>query len=139
MTNEGDFVAARALLGEARRFDGDPAAQGQVHYGLGYCAWKLGDLNEAERLLRVARDQLRTQQPLDAEAAFTLGRIRQDRGEHKEAISFYQAVIESHPDAAVAPLSRLGRGVCRVALGQDEAGLTDLHDLVDEIGAKRSR
>ena len=139
MTNKGDFVGARAVLGEARRFDGDPIAQGQVHYGLGYCAWKLGDLNEAERLLRVARDQLKTQHPRDADAAYALGRIRQDRGDHKEAISFYQAVIESHPDSDAAPLARLGRGVCRIALNQDEAGLTDLHDLVDEIKAKRSR
>jgi tetratricopeptide (TPR) repeat protein len=139
MTNKRDYLGARALLGEARRSDGDPVAQGQVHYGLGYCAWKLGDLNEAERLLRVARDQLKTQHPLDADAAYALGRIQQDRGDHKAAISFYQAVIESHPDATVAPLARLGRGVCRIALGQDDAGLTDLHDLVDEIGSKRSR
>ena len=139
LTNRGNYPEAKALLGEARRFDGDLVAQGQIHYGLGYCAWKLKDLKEAERLFRVARDQLKTKHPLDADAAFALGRIRQDWGDFKEAVSFYQDVLESHPDSTVAPLSRLGRGVCRVALGQDEAGLTDLHDLVGELGAKRSR
>jgi tetratricopeptide (TPR) repeat protein len=139
LVNRGLYFEAKALLGEARRFDGDPVAQGQVHYGLGYCAWKLGDLPEAERLLRVARDQLRSRHPLDADAAYALGRIRQDRDDHKEAVSFYQQVIEGHPDSAIAPLARLGRGVCRIALGSDEAGLTDLHDLVDEMGAKKSR
>ena len=139
LVNRGLYFEAKALLGEARRFDGDPVAQGQVHYGLGYCSWKLGDLPEAERLLRVARDQLRSRHPLDADAAFALGRIRQDRDDHKEAISFYQQVIEGHPDAPVAPLARLGRGVCRIELGMDAGGLTDLHDLVEEIGAKKSR
>ena len=139
LVNRGMYFEAKAMLGEARRFDGDPVAQGQVHYGLGYCAWKLGDLPEAERLLRVARDQLKSQHPLDADAAYALGRIRQDRDDPKEAVSFYEHVIEDHPDSPVAPLARLGRGVCRVALGSDDAGLTDLHDLVDEIGAKKSR
>lgn len=139
LVNRGLYFEARALLGEARRFDGDPVAQGEIHYGLGYCAWKLGDLPEAERLLRVARDHLQTRHPLDADAAYALGRIRQDRDDPKEAISFFEQVIEAHPDAAVAPLARLGRGVCRIALGSDEAGLTDLHDLVDEIGARKSR
>src|SRR5439155_17828774 len=91
------------------------------------------------RLLRVARDQVKSQHPLYADAAYALGRIRQDRDDPKEAVSFYQHVIEEHPDSAVAPLARLGRGVCRIALGSDEAGLTDLHDLVEEIGAKKSR
>jgi tetratricopeptide (TPR) repeat protein len=139
LVNAGRYLDAKALLGEARRFDGDPVAQGQVNYGLGYCYWKLGDLPEAERLLRVARDQLKSQHPLDADAAYALGKIRQSGGDPKEAVSFYEHVIESHPDAPVAPLARLGRGVCRIELGSDEAGLTDLHDLVDEIAAKKSR
>jgi tetratricopeptide (TPR) repeat protein len=139
LTNRGSYSDAKALLGEARRFDGDLVAQGQIHYGLGYCAWKLKDLKEAERLFRVARDQLRTQHPLDGDAAYALGRIRQDWGDFKEAVAFYQDVLESHPDSPVAPLARLGRGVSRIALAQDEAGLTDLHDQVEELGAKRSR
>lgn len=139
LVNRGLYFEAKAMLGEARRFDGDPVAQGQVHYGLGYCAWKLGDLPEAERLLRVARDQLKCQHPLDADAAYALGRIRQDRDDPKESVSFFEHVIEIHPDSPVAPLARLGRGVCRIALGSDEAGLTDLHDLVEEMRAKKSR
>ena len=37
------------------------------------------------------------------------------------------------------PLARLGRGTCRISLGEDDAGLTDLHEVVAEIGAKSSR
>src|SRR4030095_9312283 len=121
----GQFLEAKTYLGQAGRFDGDPVAQGQIHYALGYCSWKLNDLPEAERLLRVARDQLRTQHPLDADAAYALGRIRQEQNDPKEAASFYEHVITEHPDSGVAPLARLGRGVCRIALGNDDAGLSD--------------
>jgi tetratricopeptide (TPR) repeat protein len=139
LVDRGDFAAARAMLAGIVRADGDPVAQGQVHYRLGYCEWKLGNTTEAERLLRVARDQLRVRQPLDADAARLLGRILQDRGEAREALAFYQDVIVSHPDALAAPLARLGRGVCRVEVGEDLAGLTDLTDLVNEVAAKPSR
>ena len=133
------FAEARGLLAEALKMDADPSAQGQVYYRLGYCAWKLGDNAEAERLLRLARNQLRTQHPLDADAAQLLGKILQDRGDPSGAASFYQDVIVSHPESAVAPLARLGRGVCRIETGQDDAGLADLHDLVTDISAKPSR
>src|SRR5947209_5294645 len=81
-------AAARALLSEALKIDADPVAQGQVNYRLGYCEWKLGNAKEAERLLRVAREQLRTQHPLDADAAQLLARILQDHEQFREALSF---------------------------------------------------
>jgi tetratricopeptide (TPR) repeat protein len=139
LVDRGGFIEARALLGEALRSDDDPTSQGQYHYSLGYCAYKLGETAEAERLLRVARDQLKIKHPLDADAACLLGKLRQEAGDAKEAVSFFQDVIVGHPDSAVAPLARLGRGVARVMLKEDEPGLSDLHDLVGEITAKSSR
>lgn len=139
LVDRGDFATARSLLADAVKIDADPVAQGQVNYHLGYCEWKLGNAKEAERLLRVARDQLRVQHPLDADAAQLLGRILQDHGQFREALSFYQEVIVGHPDSPVAPLARLGRGVCRIALGEDEPGLNDLHELVTDISARPSR
>lgn len=139
LVDKGEFIAARAQLGEALKSDPDPSSQGQYHYSLGYCAYKLGEVAEAERLLRVARDQVKTRHPLDAEAAYLLGKIRQEAGDAKEAVSFYQDVLRSHPDSTVAPLAQLGRGVCRIKLKDDDAGLSDLHDLVAEISAKASR
>ncbi len=139
LADRGAFAEARGLLTQALKLDADPASQGQVYYRLGYCAWKLGDTEEAERLLRLARTELKTQHPLDADAAQLLGKILQDRGDAAGAASFYQDVIVSHPDSLAAPLARLGRGVCRIETGQDEAGLTDLHDLVNEIASKPSR
>jgi tetratricopeptide (TPR) repeat protein len=139
LADRGAFAEARGLLAEALKMDADPASQGEVYYRLGYCAWKLGNTAEAERLLRLAREDLRTQHPLDADAAQLLGKILQDRGDAAGAASFYQDVIVSHPESAVAPLARLGRGVCRIETGQEDAGLADLHDLVTDIAAKPTR
>ncbi len=139
LADRGAFAEARGLLAEALKMDADPSAQGQVYYRLGYCAWKLGDTAEAERLLRLARNDLRTQHPLDADAAQLLGKILQERGDSAGAASFFQDVIVSHPESAAAPLARLGRGVCRIETAQDEAGLTDLHELVADVSTKASR
>jgi tetratricopeptide (TPR) repeat protein len=131
----GSYADAKSLLTESARLAADPAIQGEANYRLGYCAWKLGNTAEAERLLRTARELLTTAQPLDADAAYLLGKIRQDANDPKEAIAFYQAVLSSHPESPSATLARLGRGTCRVQLGQDAGGLSDLHDLTNEIAS----
>jgi tetratricopeptide (TPR) repeat protein len=133
LADDGDFIAARGLLAEALRLNPDPMAQGQLHYWLGYSHWKLGDLGEADRLLRVARDLMKLRHPTDADAAYALGRIHQDKRAFKEALAFYDEVLVSHPDAPAAVLSKLGRGVCRVGLGEDDAGLNDLGTLVNQV------
>lgn len=138
LADANKFIEARALLGEALRLNPDPMAQGQLHYWLGYSQWKLGDTAEAERLLRVARDLMKVRHPTDADAAYALGKIRQEKGDFKEAKSFYEAILVSHPDAPVAPLAKLGRGLCRISLTEDNAGLNDLQTLVNEISAKVS-
>lgn len=139
LMDRAEFVKARHLLDQALRLDADSATQGQVNYYLGYCAHKLGDGPEAERLLRAARDLMRVQHPLDADAAYLLGRIFEDRAEHRTAESFYQDVLVSHPESKVATLALLGRGTCRVSQGQDEPGLFDLHELTNRISEKVSR
>jgi tetratricopeptide (TPR) repeat protein len=136
LADAGKFIEARALLGEALRLNPDPMAQGQLHYWLGYSQWKLGDTSEAERLLRVARDLMKVRHPTDADAAFALGKIRQEKGDFKEATAFYESVLVSHPDSPVAILAKLGRGLCRISLNQDNAGLVDLQALVAEVSGK---
>ncbi len=133
------FTEAGNLLNQALALETDPVAQGEINYSLGYLAWKQGDRAESERYLRVARDQLKIRHPTDADVCWLLGRIHEERGEAEAAISFYQIVLVSHPDSRIAPLARLGRGVCRIMAGEDDAGLTDLHDLVNEIERRSSR
>lgn len=137
LMGRGSYADAKSLLNQALRLSTDPAAQGEANYRLGCCALKLGDSAEAERLLRIARDQLTTAQPLDADAAYLLGKLRQDANDPKEAIAFYQGVLNSHPESAPATLARLGRGACRIVLGQDAGGLSDLHDLTNQVAGDR--
>jgi len=136
LIDQGSYAEARSLLNEALRLEGDAVAQGVMNYHLGYCAWKLGDADQAERLLRLAREQLRVQHPADAEAAYTLGRIYQEKNDPATANSFYEVVLTSHPGSKVVPMARLGRGLCRIMQGQDDPGLTDLHDVVGAVAAK---
>ena len=136
LADGGKFIESRALLTEALKLNPDPMAQGQLHYWLGYSQWKLGNTDEAERLLRVARDFMKVRHPTDADAAFALGKIRQDKGDFKQATAFYESVLVSHPDSPVALVAKLGRGLCRISLNEDNAGLNDLQTLVQEVSAK---
>jgi len=136
--DKGEFGPARQSLDEALRLSADAVDQGQIKYWLGYCEYKLGNGAEAERFLRVARDHLKVRHPLDAEAAYLLGKLAQDAGRPAEANSFYAVVLESHPDAKVAQLARLGRGVCRVLAGDDDNGLADLHDVATHVADRES-
>src|SRR5205814_134445 len=115
---------------------GDSPDKGQFSYWLGYSAWKLGDAAGAEKYLRVARDELKVQHPLDADAAWLLGKINLDRREWEVANSFYSVVMQTHLDSRVATLARIGRGVCRIAIGNDEAGLSDMADVVKMVREK---
>src|SRR5690606_120270 len=139
LIDRGAVVEARALLDQALALELDPVAQGEINYRIGYVAWKLNNPEEAERYLRVARDQLKIRHPVDADVCWLLGRIHQDRGDARGAISFYQVVLVSHIDAKVALLARLGRGTARILEGDDDAGLTDLHDVTRELMSKVSR
>jgi tetratricopeptide (TPR) repeat protein len=134
LADRNDFDEARQLITQAMKLVGDePSEQGQFYYWLGHCEWKLGRSAEAERLLRVARDLLRVQHPLDAEAALALGQIRHEQKDYAGANAFYAAVLQSHMDSPVAPSARLARGVCRIALGENDAGLSDLEDLARRV------
>jgi TolA-binding protein len=139
LAQRGQVSEAAALLDESSKLDARPASQGVVRYYQGYCAWKLKQNAQAERLLRLSRDLLKSGNELDAEAAYLLGRIAQENDKPRQAISFYQQVLFDHPESHPAPQARLGRGQCRIALGETEAGLADLHDLVSFISAKPSR
>ena len=138
-TDAGKFADAKQLLASALSLEIDTVAMGSINYQLGYCAYRLGDREEAERYLRVGRDQFQGRHPLDADACVYLGKICIDRNDAEQAVAFFNEVLVNHPDAKIAPSARLGRGVSRIMLKQDDAGLTDLHDLVDEIATRESR
>jgi tetratricopeptide (TPR) repeat protein len=134
-----EFAQARKILAAALKLTTDTVEQGELSYRLGYCAWKEGDAAQAERYLRVARDQMKESHPLDGDAAYVLGRIYQDKNDPQTANSFYEVTLVSHPESTVAGLALLGRGTCRLMLDQTDAGLTDLHDLTAEVARRQTR
>jgi len=139
LISAGKFLDARTLLNQALAMEVDSVSAGALNYRVGYCAHKLGSNDEAERYLRVARDQLQVKHPLDADAALVLGNISQAKGNAAEAEAFYNVILTSHPDSVAAPRARMGRGLCRILQKQDEAGLNDLHESTNEILRKESR
>src|SRR5580704_7207137 len=133
------FTDARKLLADAARLDSDPVDQGTFNYQLGYCSYREGLPDDAERYLRLARDQLRVSHPLDADAAYFLGRIYEQRNDPTTAASFFESILTSHPDSKVAILAHLGRGLCRINLQQNDAGLSDLSDVTAQIDRRAAR
>jgi len=139
LSDQSHFIDARILLDQALKLTADQSQEGEINYKLGYVAWKLGDGDEAERFLRIARDQLQPHHPLDGDACLLLGDIARSRGNAVVAKSFYQVVLVNHPDSKSAPLARLGRGVARAMLKEDEAAVSDLIDLAKEVDQRPSR
>ncbi len=133
------FADVRKLLADAARLDTDPLDQGTFNYQLGYCSYREGLPDDAERYLRLARDQLRATHPLDADAAFYLGKIFEERNDPATAVSFYESILTNHPESKAAPLALLGRGVCRIMLQQTDPGLHDFHELIAQIDRRPSR
>jgi tetratricopeptide (TPR) repeat protein len=126
LIDRGAFVDAKGLLDEAIRLDAGEIAQAEARYRLGVCAWKLGNLAEAQKLLSAARATFKGQHSLDADAAYALGKIAVEQNDPAAAAKLFDTVISNFPQSPIAPLARIARGVCRIARGEDEQGLFDL-------------
>src|SRR5690606_11165953 len=135
----GRMSDASRKLEEAVQLEMDAVALGELNYWLGYVAWNQKNDADAERYLRLARDQLQIRHPLDAEASLLLGQIFQYRREPDVAISFYDVVLTSHPDSPAAVPAMLGRGGSRLLAGNHAGGLSDLQNAVAAIGRRESR
>jgi hypothetical protein len=61
---------------------------------------------------------LKVEQPLDADAAYLLGKIYEEKNDPKTAESFYQEVLTGHRESPVATPSLMGRGICRLETGE---------------------
>jgi tetratricopeptide (TPR) repeat protein len=103
---------------------------GRFNFWMGFSSLRLGDADAAERHLRVAREQLLSEHPLDADAAFLLGRIHQDRGRNREAITFYDSVLQGNPTSLVAPRAQVARGLARISLGEENPGIGDFETVI---------
>lgn len=126
LCDQSRFGEARGLLDQALSLADDDVQRGEVNFYLGYASFKLGENDDADRFLRVARQQMQCTHPLDADASFYLGRVAQIKQDPETSISFYQHLLVDHPDSKLVPLAKLGRGICRTMSKQDDAALEDL-------------
>src|SRR5439155_4462701 len=81
LIDRGEHVDAKRLLEEALRLDPDPIAQAEAKYRLGLCARRLGNLDDAQKLIAAARGEFKGRHPLDAEAAYALGQIAAEKND----------------------------------------------------------
>jgi tetratricopeptide (TPR) repeat protein len=84
---------ARALIEQAYHLSPDDAA---VIDSLGWVNYRLGNLAEAERLLRIALEKLP-----DAEIAAHLGEVLWARGKQREARKVWAEALKSDPDSDI--------------------------------------
>src|SRR5205814_9845806 len=64
-------------------------------------------------------------------AAYTLGKIRQEKNDPAQAIGFFDAAVGAKADSATAALARVGRAQCKLATGDDEAATGDFRAAVE--------
>ncbi|MGN6627425.1 MAG: tetratricopeptide repeat protein, partial [Tepidisphaeraceae bacterium] len=132
-TDLGNFVDARVLLDQALKLSADPMQEAEIDYRIGYVAYHVGQMDEAERYLRAAREQFRGRHPLDADASLLLGKIAQSRNQPAVAMTFYQNILTNFPEAKSRPLATLGLGLCRAMQKQDDAALEDMISVAKEV------
>lgn len=133
LTDLKQFAEARSVLQQALRMSQNTLQEGEINYRTGYVSYNLGELDDAERSLRIARDQFRGNHPLDADACLLLGKIHQDRRQAEMAESFYKTILSDYPESKAVPLARLGLGMCRAARRDDDGAVADLTTLAKEI------
>lgn len=123
---KGKYAEAKELLGQILTLKVDNATRGHTAYRYGMCAIELKEPDEAERQFRLARDLLTVSSPIDAEAAYQLGKIELGRKNLDQAIALFDQIIVSHPGSRPYLMSRIYRGIARLSKGEDDAGLSDL-------------
>lgn len=87
------YAEAKQLIEQAHQLNpGDPA----VLDSLGWVNYRLGNLDEAERLLRKAMQQFP-----DHEVAAHLGEVLWVQGKHKEARTVWREALKQNPDSDI--------------------------------------
>lgn len=135
LSDAGRFAEAQVLLSEAERLgrNGPDALRGEVAYRLAHAAWKLGNFTDAEQYARDARELLTISHPLEADATLLLARMMLGRNEAESAREAFETIILSHPSTQAAVISRLNRGLLRLAALDETPAMQDFEDVVNAM------
>lgn len=127
---EGRHADAEQFLAQhAERFKGS-TVQGQYDYLQALALFHLQQFDEAERLLRVARDALVPGQPLYAKTGWLLGRIMQAYESPQPAVSFFDDVVSRTTPSPYRTLSILGRAEALAPLERFDESLAAFHEVL---------
>ncbi|MGC4033923.1 MAG: tetratricopeptide repeat protein [Tepidisphaeraceae bacterium] len=133
LADKKEFVEARILLNQSLKLANGTLQEGEINYRSGYLSYQLGQLEESERSLRIARELFRGRHPMDADAAYLLGKIHQDRRQAEMAESFYKTVLTDYPESKTVPLAKLGLAMCRAARQDDAEAVAELTALAKSV------
>lgn len=133
LTDQQQFSEARLMLDQAVKLAPTTLQEGEINYRAGYVSYNLGQYEDAERSLRIARELFRGRHPLDADACLLLGKIHQGRNQADMAESFYKTVVSDYPESKSLPLAKLGLAMCRAAKQDDATAVADLTNLAKQV------
>ncbi len=119
---DGDIGRARELLEAV--VDEWPGYR-RAHYHLGRLAFDRGDLEESSKLFQTATEG---EFPRAFSAWYYLGRTRILQREFTGAVEALDAALERAPEFSLALMER---GRARLFMGDVEAGLADLHHILE--------
>ena len=133
LVDQKQFAEARALLDDAIKLSANTLQEGEINYARGYVSYNLGEFEDAERSLRIARDQFRGRHPLDADACLYLGKIHYDRNQAEMAESYFTTVVKEYPEAKCLPQAKLGLALCHAARRDDDTAVAELTGLAKQV------
>jgi tetratricopeptide (TPR) repeat protein len=137
----GRFAEAQVLLSEAERLgrDGPDDLRGEVAFRLAYAAWRLGNYTDAEQYAKDARQLLTISHPLEADATLLLARMMLGRNDVGPARDAFETIILTHPSTQAAVISRLNRGLIRLASLDETPAMQDFEDVVNAMSRPSMR
>lgn len=126
LTELGRYAAARRAARQADDVEPGPSTFAR----LSYQAELRGDLTEATRLMRLARDASTGSPPAYAFASFHLGELARSTGDLRAAGRHYARALDADPTYSPA---LAGRARVSVARGQTAAALRDYREVVRRL------
>ena len=96
LMEKGKFTTAAKRLESLRRPSTPESDTHEIHHALGYCYEKLKKWDQAAKHYKMAAS---SGYILADYAIYRLAQIHQERGNHAEAVAWYQRLVEKHPQS----------------------------------------
>jgi len=140
LLNAGRAGDCSLLIAAARRRLLGPKYEDQLEFFEARVSIEKHELDDAERRLLAIRARRETRDELWADAGRLLGTIALSEDDPREALAFFEDVLQSYDRGDLRDACAFGRAQCLVRMEQHEAALTVFSDLYHRVGElKRHR